>query len=962
MSMFDEDWLMHYGMPRRSGRYPWGSGEDPFQHEKFYQSVMMLKKEEGLTDKEIQEEFNMTSSEYRSLRQVAFNEHKAAEARMAREYASMVDENGKRLYSNVEIGKMLGRPDTTIGNYLKEGYTVKTNKTQDLIDNIKSQVDDTHYIDVGVGTNYIFGCSEERLKNAVRILNGSDNYELHYIKVPQVGTGMMTTMKVLAPPGTPYEEAVKNQQRIVLPSGGIESYPPDANGIKLNKYALNDPVSISSSRCQVVYAENGGLEKDGLIELRRGVQDIALGNANYMQVRIAVDGTHYIKGMAVYADDLPDGVDVRFNTNKHEGTPMCGSGKDSVFKALKDDEDNQFGALIRQMKYIDSETGEEKQSAINIVNEEGDWGGDENRGVSGWGRKISSQMLSKQNHQLIEKQLDLSYADKAAEYDEIMSVTNPVVKKKLLEAFADECDSSAEHLEASPFPRQSWNVILPVESMAANEVYAPQYKNGETVVLVRFPHGGTFEIPQLKVNNNNKEAESMIGNGIDAIGINAKVAQKLSGADFDGDTVLLIPCNSSSSNVRIKTSPSLEGLKDFDPKERYAHHEGIKVLDESMKGREMGIITNLINDMTIKGANEDEIAAAVRHSMVVIDSVKHKLDYQQSYEDNHIEELKQKYQKRPDGGYGGAATLLSRAKSAVYVPARKEGDYVKDPETGKEVKRYIDPNTGEKLYKETGELKKKPLTEKVKYIDPETGKTKTRKEFVLNEKGRKIYVETKEPVTQESTQMAETKDARTLSTGTLVEELYAGYANKLKGLANEARKSYLATPNLKKDPDAARAYKGEVDALNSKLLIALKNAPRERQAQLLANLEYREKLNRNPNMSKEEQKKIKQQLLKGARDKVGAKKAIFGKGLELTEKEWDAVNKGAVSNELCSNIVNNSDLTMLKKLSMPKTNSASLSSAKQAKIKAMSSSGFSLSEIAEVLGVSPSTVSKYIKG
>ena len=28
----DEEFLEHYGMPRRSGRYPWGSGEDPYQH------------------------------------------------------------------------------------------------------------------------------------------------------------------------------------------------------------------------------------------------------------------------------------------------------------------------------------------------------------------------------------------------------------------------------------------------------------------------------------------------------------------------------------------------------------------------------------------------------------------------------------------------------------------------------------------------------------------------------------------------------------------------------------------------------------------------------------------------------------------------------------------------------------------------------------------------------------------
>ena len=75
----------------------------------------------------------------------------------------------------------------------------------------------------------------------------------------------------------------------------------------------------------------------------------------------------------------------------------------------------------------------------------------------------------------------------------------------------------------------------------------------------------------------------------------------------------------------------------------------------------------------------------------------------------------------------------------------------------------------------------------------------------------------------------------------LVEEKYADYANKLKGLANEARKAYLAVKPLKYDPEAKVRYQEEVDALNSKLLIALKNAPKERKAQILANEIYKQK-------------------------------------------------------------------------------------------------------------------------
>ena len=129
------------------------------------------------------------------------------------------------------------------------------------------------------------------------------------------------------------------------------------------------------------------------------------------------------------------------------------------------------------------------------------------------------------------------------EYDEIMSLTNPAVKKKLLDSFADGCDSSAVHLKAAAMPRSSWHVLLPITTMKETEVYAPNYRDGDTVVLIRYPHGGRFEIPELTVNNKNKLANQTIRQAKDAIGIHPDVAKRLSGADFDGDAVLVIPNN-----------------------------------------------------------------------------------------------------------------------------------------------------------------------------------------------------------------------------------------------------------------------------------------------------------------------------------------------------------------------------------------------------------------------------------
>lgn len=150
-----------------------------------------------------------------------------------------------------------------------------------------------------------------------------------------------------------------------------------------------------------------GVDKDGVIELRRGCQDLSLGDSRYSQVRILVDGTHYLKGMAVYSDDMPDGVDVVFNTNKKRGTPALGDKTSTVLKPIKkDDPDNPFGSAIKdadkggQYWYTDKKTGKEKLGLINKRADEGDW--DE------WANAIPSQFLAKQSLSLAKKQLDLA--------------------------------------------------------------------------------------------------------------------------------------------------------------------------------------------------------------------------------------------------------------------------------------------------------------------------------------------------------------------------------------------------------------------------------------------------------------------------------------------------------------------------------------------------------------------------
>ena len=886
MNQVAEDILMHYGMPRRSGRYPWGSGENPYQHSGDFLSRIEELKKQGLSEKEIADSFGLTTTQFRTQKSLAKNERRALEVATAKG----LREKG---YSLNEIAEKMGYTnDSSIRSLLNESSESNMNQAQKTADFLRKQIDEKGMIDVGTGVERELGISKEKLNQALYILE-MEGYPVYGGGVPQVtNPGKQTNIKVICPPGTEHKD-IYDYENV----HSLTDYVSHDGGDTFDTFVY--PKSMDSKRLQICYAEEGGIHKDGVIELRRGVEDLSLGDSHYAQVRILVDDSKYLKGMAIYSDDLPLGVDVRFNTNKKQGTPIG-----DVLKNIKDDPDNPFGSLIKaggQSYYIDKD-GKRQLSLINKRAEEGDWGA--------WSDKLPSQFLSKQSLHLVKKQLGLAASDKLAEFDEICSLTNPTVKKTLLKSFADDCDAAAVHLQAAALPRQKYQVILPITSMKDTEVYAPNYKNGEQVALIRYPHGGTFETPIVTVNNKHPEARRTLGNALDAIGINSKVAERLSGADFDGDTVMVIP---TGGKVKITSTSPLKGLEGFDPKTSYPYKEGMKTMKNTQT--EMGKVSNLITDMTLKGATQDELARAVRHSMVVIDAEKHKLNYKQSEIDNGIASLKKKYQGHydEDGKYHeGAATLISRAKSETSVLKRKGSP-------------IIDPKTGEQTYKEVYE----------EYVDKKTGKTKVR--------------------TQASTKMAETRDARTLSSGHPVEEAYASYANQMKSLANKARKEMVSTGKIAYSASAKATYQTEVDTLSAKLNVALRNAPKERQAQVIANANVAAKKKDNPDMTNAEIKKAGQQALTSARVSVGAKR----EPIKLTDKEWEAIQAGAISENKLKQIINNVNIDELRQRATPRT-TTSLSSAKISKISSMSASGYSIAEIAQALGVSTSTVSKYL--
>lgn len=884
--------LIHIGTGT-SGRYPKGSGKDPEQRHKTFLGQTELLKKQGLSDAEIAKGLGMKTLELRAKRTIAI----ADERKKDYAQAMRLKEKG---YSTMAIGRIMNRNESSVRSLLDPARKERADILNVTSSVLKEQVDKKGYIDVGIGVERHLGISRTKLQAAVAVLK-EEGYTVHYVKVQQLGTNHETSIMVLAKPNVTYSEVMKNKDKIQMVMD--QKFADGGRSV----LGLEPVQNISSNRVKIQYAGEGGDQKDGVIELRRGVKDLSLGNSKYAQVRIAVDGTHFLKGMAMYADDLPPGMDVRYNTNKAPGTP-----KEKVFKEMKRnakdeiDNDNPFGAVIK----VGGQRG-----ALNIINEEGDWGE--------WSSSISSQVLSKQTPALAKKQLELALQARKEEYDEIQSLTNPVVKKKLMESFAEGCDSAASHLKAAALPRQGTHVILPFTSMKENEIYAPNYQDGDRVVLIRHPHGGIFEIPELTVNNRNVEAKKAILNAEDGVGINAKVAERLSGADFDGDTVLVIP----NPHGAILTAPALKGLKDFDPKLLYKLPDDAPQIKPKTKQMKMGDASNLITDMTIKGANDYEIAAAVRHSMVVIDAEKHHLDYKQSYRDHNIAALKERYQ---GSAKAGASTLISKASSEQRVYDRKEGVLIEDPITGRKKRLYVDPNTGKKLYTPTG----------ASYT-----KTSVRKDGSVAEKI--VYKKIK------SNKMAEVDDAFKLSSGTKMETIYATHANSLKDMANDARKNAIAIKSPSYSPSAKATYAAEVSTLQAKLNVALKNSPLERQAQILANTIVATKKADNPSLDLDGIKKIKGQALAEARTRIGAKKTM----VELTDREWEAIQAGAVSANTLSKILDNTDPKRIKQLATPRT-AVTVSPAKLALAKTLLASGATQAEVAERIGISTKTLSK----
>lgn len=931
----NDEYLMHVGIGhdenppgRGSGRYAFGSGDNPFQRDYSILAADKEMRKQGLSEKEIAIGLGYKSTdEYRKAKAVLSGQQKL-------ELAEICPALKAKGYSNVEIAKKVGQTEGSVRNYLRQDRELQTTKTNNVADALKRECDAKRYIDVGIGVELEIanGITNNRKNNALEQLV-QQGYKIHEIRVKQLGTGENTVVKVLGAPDTEWGEVAKDHSLIKPFVSYAENDGESVRGLL--------PIqSIDSKRVFIRYAEKGGEDNDGLVEIRPGVEDLSLGRSLYSQVRIGVDGTHFMKGMAVYSNDVPKGYDCIYNTNKKEGTD-----KYDVFKPMERKEDgsidmdNPFGAAIKagregtlvaggQSYCLDKDGNPtDKLRAINKIYDQGDWGK--------WSKTISAQMLSKQQLPLIKRQLELTYKDRKTEYDEIMALDNPTIKRKLLESFAEDCDAAAVHLKAKAFPGQASYAIVPAPSLRDDQVFAPNFPEGTKLALIRYPHAGTFEIPILTVTHRNKEAESRISrNAPDAICINKHVADRMSGADFDGDTVVCIP----TTHTNIQSTPYLRELIGFNTKQYKFADPKAKGLSEQNKQREMGKITNLIADMQLKGAKEEEIARAVKHSMVIIDAVKHHLDYKQSEKDNNIAQLKKIYQGRGEDAEGsGAGTLITRAKSPVYIKERKFGS-IPDKDDPSKSHYRVDPDTGKLIYTNTNR--------KLRFKEPTKDDPDRVVERDAVEKVKRMEI------VDDASELFSSK-----SNPHPKEVAYGNYANRMKDLANMARLAALRTPRLKRDPEMAKKYKQEVDELNAALYIAEKNAPRERYAQIIAGANYKSIMNDHPEYKEDgnKKKRIKGQCLDAARRRVGAGK----QRIDITPAQWEAIQNGAISDSKLQRILNNADNDKVRKMATPR-NDRVINASRRALAKEMAAHGYSNADIAERLGISASSVSNII--
>lgn len=172
------EYLTHYGTKRHSGRYPYGSGDNPYQHEAWgvFLSRLDELRDSGWTDtpENIKKEFGeeMTVAQFRKERYWATYKNRCYLVQTAERLKSKgCEENGWQPMTNKEIADKMGLPgESSVRSLLDTKKKDRMMETQVTADELKKIVDSKNMVDVGSGSAQMLGINENKFKNALYLL------------------------------------------------------------------------------------------------------------------------------------------------------------------------------------------------------------------------------------------------------------------------------------------------------------------------------------------------------------------------------------------------------------------------------------------------------------------------------------------------------------------------------------------------------------------------------------------------------------------------------------------------------------------------------------------------------------------------------------------------------------------------------------------------------------------------
>ena len=235
-------------------------------------------REEGRTETQIANELGLTTTQLRNAITYARKE----EREYNREQVAGMKEAG---LSNVEIGQRLGISEGTVRNYISDNKSSKATSEQQL-DNIEKALSDslkqTGHLDVGVGVERQLGVSRTKFNAVVNQMVENGDLYIHNIQIQRLNDPTKYTIVKVLSTEPDYLKVLKDSTNI----GNLEYFSDDKALESAKRFET--PQMVDLNRIKIRYQEDGGADLDGLIEIRKGTEDLDLGNSQMQDGMLSI--------------------------------------------------------------------------------------------------------------------------------------------------------------------------------------------------------------------------------------------------------------------------------------------------------------------------------------------------------------------------------------------------------------------------------------------------------------------------------------------------------------------------------------------------------------------------------------------------------------------------------------------------------------------------------------------------